>query len=107
MLDQINPNSNGMAFSEEIKVLAFKFFRTIEVDVPYRKRLGKQKLRTILDGVQNMSRLFALRLSFVGFRPLSPVLLANLETVRRIKLAAKPNRRSIVPNYLLSKNMVV
>jgi glycosyltransferase involved in cell wall biosynthesis len=69
ILEKVNLSANGMAFSEEIKVFAFRHLRSYEVPIPYRKRMGKQKLRTLIDGVGNLTYLFTLRFSLSGFGP--------------------------------------
>ncbi|MEM3874311.1 MAG: glycosyltransferase family 2 protein [Candidatus Bathyarchaeia archaeon] len=61
ILDKIDLQADGMAFSEEIKVMAFKLFKAAEVPVPYRRRIGKQKLNTLMDGLKNALHLFTLR----------------------------------------------
>lgn len=63
MLNKLTLLANGMPFSEEIKILAFKLFRSTEISIPYRKRMGKQKLRTLVDGLKNLAHLFVLRMS--------------------------------------------
>lgn len=61
ILNEIYSLADGMAFSEEIKVISFKFFKAIEVPIPYRRRVGKPKLNTLLDGVKNALHLFTLK----------------------------------------------
>lgn len=51
---------DNMAFSEEIKIKAFKKFRSIELPISYRPRLGKSKLN-YGHAVKNMVFLFKLR----------------------------------------------
>ncbi|RLI43191.1 glycosyltransferase family 2 protein [Candidatus Bathyarchaeota archaeon] len=64
LLDKVVLSAKGMSFSEEIKIVAFKFFRAAEFPIPYRKRIGKQKLRTVIDGLKNLAYLLNLRLFF-------------------------------------------
>jgi hypothetical protein len=64
ILDKVVLSSEGMSFSEEIKIVAFSLFKSTEFPIPYRKRIGKQKLRTVIDGLKNLAYLFNLRLSF-------------------------------------------
>jgi len=76
ILSEMDLFGEGMEFSEEIKVLAFRFFRAMEVPIPYRRRVGKRKLSIIIDGVKNTLYLFALkwrvdRLSADGRKPFS------------------------------------
>jgi len=66
LLDRILPGSDGMAFSEEIKIRAFKCCKCAEVPVKYRKRVGKSKISTALDGIGNLLHLLQLR--FINFR---------------------------------------
>lgn len=66
ILDKMDLQADGMAFSEEIKVLAFKLFRAAEIPVPYRRRIGKQKLNTLIDGLKNTLHLFTLRWYFTN-----------------------------------------
>jgi len=69
ILDKVELLADGMAFSEEIKVIAFRLFRSAEIPVPYRRRIGKQKLNTLMDGLKNTMHLFTLRWYFVGLNP--------------------------------------
>lgn len=62
-LSRILPDSDGMAFSQEIKIRAFRSCKCLEVPIQYRKRVGNSKLRTIRDGLRNLLNLFRLRLS--------------------------------------------
>ena len=52
-IENINLHSDQMPFSEEIKIVAFKFFRALEVDGAYSKRIGEAKLETIKHGLIN------------------------------------------------------
>ncbi|MEM3769600.1 MAG: glycosyltransferase family 2 protein [Candidatus Bathyarchaeia archaeon] len=70
ILDKIDFLADGMAFSEEIKVFAFRFFKSAEIPVPYRRRVGKQKLNALVDGMKNTLHLFTLRWYFVGSTPI-------------------------------------
>jgi hypothetical protein len=60
-LDRILPESDGMAFSEEIKIRAFKCCKCAEIPVKYRKRAGKSKITTARDGIKNLLQLLQLR----------------------------------------------
>ena len=88
MLDKIDFIADGMAFSEEIKVLAFRLFRAAEISVPYRKRIGKQKLNTLVDGMKNTLHLFTLRWYFFPSKPswLPTYMLINLPENNRIPI---------------------
>jgi hypothetical protein len=47
--------------SEEIKIIAFKFFKSVELDGKYYKRIGETKLETIQHGWINLKYLFEYR----------------------------------------------
>jgi len=64
VLGRIMPRSDGMAFSEEIKIRAFKSCKTMEVPIHYRRRVGESKITTVLDGLRNL--FYILRLKFIG-----------------------------------------
>jgi len=66
VLDRILPGSDGMAFSKEIKIRAFKRCKCGKIPVKYRKRVGQSKISTALDGIGNLLHLLQLR--FVHFR---------------------------------------
>lgn len=57
-IDKINLVSDDFSLSEEIKIIAFKFFKAIELDGQYNTRVGKQKLVTFEDGWNNLKYLF-------------------------------------------------
>lgn len=66
ILGKIHANSDGMAFSEEIKLEAFMRCGARAVELPvkyeYRKRRGKVKLRMFRDGIHNLFFIFLKRL---------------------------------------------
>lgn len=66
VLDRVNLFANGMPFSEEIKILAFKLLKSKEISIPYRKRTGEKKLHTLIDGAKNLAYLFNLRFSLTS-----------------------------------------
>jgi len=67
ILDHILPISNGMAFSEEIKIRAFKNkLRAMEVPLTYQRRKGTAKLNPVKDGLRNLGHLFKLWLHLNG-----------------------------------------
>ena len=41
-ISRIHLDSDDMSMSEEIKIIAFKFFSSLEIDGIYRKRIGEQ-----------------------------------------------------------------
>jgi glycosyltransferase involved in cell wall biosynthesis len=54
--------SGGMAFSQELKIEAFRNgFRCGELPIDYRPRGGERKLRTVRDGALNATQLLAHR----------------------------------------------
>ena len=66
ILEDIRLDSDGMAFSEEIKVEALKIptIRFAEMPVMYTSRLGEIKLQPWRDGIANLLFLFKKRLQF-------------------------------------------
>jgi len=61
ILKDLNVTSDGMPFSEEIKIEAWKKFRCEEVPIEYRERKGEVKLNTWKDGFRNLLFLFKKR----------------------------------------------
>jgi glycosyltransferase involved in cell wall biosynthesis len=59
-VSSIQLDSDGMSLSEEIKIIAFKFFRSKEIDGKYYSRSGDAKLRVFYDGWENLNYLFKL-----------------------------------------------
>ena len=67
----INLVSEGMSFSEEIKIIAFKFFKSKEMDGIYRPRVGKSTFKIRKHGVENLiflsnSVYYEIRTNFKG-----------------------------------------
>lgn len=60
-LSKFMPKSDGMEFSEEIKIRAFLFARAKEIPIEYYPRMGRKKLREWVDGFKNLFHLFVLR----------------------------------------------
>ncbi len=60
-VSSIQLDSDGMPLSEEIKIIAFKFFKSKEIDGSYYSRSGDAKLRIFYDGWENLKYLFKLR----------------------------------------------
>lgn len=54
-------HANGMPFSEEFKIRAFSKFKSREIPIAYRGRIGRPKLNTFRDGFRNILHLFRLR----------------------------------------------
>jgi len=68
-LDELRLSSTGMAFSNEIKIEAFRNPRVkaAEVHIPYAERIGKSKLYPMRDGVKMV--LFLARRRLLGPGP--------------------------------------
>jgi len=68
ILPQLNLTSDGMAFSEELKIEAFrnKAFRSAELPIYYKERVGESKLNLWRDGFANLLFLFRKRLGLSG-----------------------------------------
>lgn len=61
VLERLVVESDEMAFSEEIKVEAFRKAKAREVPIPYRPRLGDAKIETWRHGLDNWGYLFRMR----------------------------------------------
>jgi dolichol-phosphate hexosyltransferase len=57
-ISNIRLRSDGMSLSEEIKIIAFRFFNSKEIDGIYHSRSGEAKLRVFKDGWENLRHLF-------------------------------------------------
>ncbi|MEK6898936.1 MAG: glycosyltransferase family 2 protein [Nanoarchaeota archaeon] len=62
-LSKINVQSDGMPFSQELKIECFKKLRSKEINGAYRERFGQTKLMKLKDGYGNLKALFKKRLS--------------------------------------------
>ncbi|MBM4428739.1 MAG: glycosyltransferase family 2 protein [Chloroflexi bacterium] len=64
ILPQLRLTSDGMAFSEELKIEAFrhKNVKAAELPIYYRERVGQSKLNLWKDGFANLAFLFGKRL---------------------------------------------
>ncbi len=72
VLEHLNLTSDGMAFSEEIKLEAMSkpnLIRAIELPVYYKERHGVSKLHIWRDGFYNLFFLFRKRLGLLGTAP--------------------------------------
>ncbi|MBI4789489.1 MAG: glycosyltransferase family 2 protein [Chloroflexi bacterium] len=72
VLEHLNLTSDGMAFSEEIKLEAMsrkKLIRSKELPIYYKERHGVSKLRIWRDGFYNLFFLFRKRLGLLGTAP--------------------------------------
>ncbi len=65
ILKDLKLTSDGMPFSEEIKIEAWSKFKCEEVPIEYRERKGEVKLNTWEDGLKNLIFLFKKRLGKV------------------------------------------
>ena len=65
VLRKIAPQSDGMALSEEIKILAFTHppIRCLEMPIYYGERIGESKLNLWRDGFANLFFLARMRLA--------------------------------------------
>lgn len=65
VLQKIWPQSDGMALSQEIKILAFTHpeIECMEMPIYYGERVGESKLNLWRDGFSNLLQLFRLRLT--------------------------------------------
>jgi glycosyltransferase involved in cell wall biosynthesis len=70
ILAQLNLTSDGMSFSEELKIEAFrnKAFKSAELPIYYKERVGQSKLNLWRDGFTNLLFLFQKRLGLSGRR---------------------------------------
>jgi len=62
VLERLRLTSDGMSFSEEIKLEAMRSCRFGEAHIPYRTRIGEAKLQRWRDGWSNLSFLVRKRL---------------------------------------------
>ena len=65
ILKDLDVKSDGMPFSEEIKVEAWRKFKCAEIPIEYRERKGEVKLNTWEDGLKNLIYLFKKKLGKV------------------------------------------
>ncbi|MCL4335515.1 MAG: glycosyltransferase family 2 protein [Candidatus Thermoplasmatota archaeon] len=63
LIDKMKIISDGMAFSEEIKIEAAKHGTFIEIPIRYGIRITKPKLNTWRDGISNLLHLFKKRIN--------------------------------------------
>ncbi|MEM1563221.1 MAG: glycosyltransferase family 2 protein [Candidatus Bathyarchaeia archaeon] len=97
ILNKVELQADGMAFSEEIKVIAFRLFKAAEIPVPYRRRIGKQKLNTLIDGLKNTLHLFTLRWYFTRPIPTWPSIYVAINIPENSRVPALMNlRRTII-----------
>jgi hypothetical protein len=63
ILEKLTVESDGMPFSQEIKIEAFRKVKSAEIPGKYKERLGETKLLKIKDGFGNLFALFKKRFS--------------------------------------------
>lgn len=63
VLQKLKLTSNGMPFSEEIKIEALTKLKWAQVPILYYPRIGKKKLKTARDGMKNLWFLVKKRIS--------------------------------------------
>jgi hypothetical protein len=76
--------------------MAFKLFKAAEVPVPYRKRIGKQKLNTLMDGFKNALHLFNLRWYFATPIPSWAPIYTTVNVLENNRAPAFFNLRRII-----------
>jgi len=54
IIENLDLCSNGMAFSEELKLEAWSKFKAVELPIKYGLREGEKKLQTFKDGIKNL-----------------------------------------------------
>ena len=87
ILNKIQPRSNGMALSEELKILVFTHpdLRCLELPIYYGDRIGDSKLNLWRDGFGNLFFLMKMRLALGRRRRagvVTPLPLPDEETVQ-------------------------
>ncbi len=66
LLPRLHVVHDGMAFSEELKIEVLREgIRYREIPIEYRVRLGRKKIRSVRDAVENMAWLFRKRFRWV------------------------------------------
>jgi hypothetical protein len=91
LLREVGVLSDGMAFSQELKIRCFRAGSGRELPITYRLRLGKPKLNAFRDGFSNLTEL----ISMLGGRkglPLLPTLHSRFPVLQEI-----PSRLSVDP----------
>jgi dolichol-phosphate hexosyltransferase len=94
ILQRIRPESDGMALSQELKILAFTHpeIRCLEMPIYYGERVGESKLNLWRDGFGNLVALGKLRLSLGRRRRAATVtpLLAREDEVTERRASQAP-----------------
>jgi len=93
ILRQVDPRSDGMALSEEIKILTFTHptLRCLEMPIYYGERIGESKLNLWKDGFANLFFLATMRLTLRRRRRAAVV--APLPAAADAPAAARATRR--------------
>ena len=111
ILPRFNIVSDGMAFSEELKIEAFtqRDLRCTELPIYYRARVGESKLNVWKDGFYNLFFLFRKRFGLAGAsqaRPFAALADRSSRAVARIPLGlmidARATTRSSSDLHLLA-----
>jgi glycosyltransferase involved in cell wall biosynthesis len=91
-IESVKLNSDDMSLSEEIKIIAFRYFKSLEADGKYYKRIGEAKLETFSHGLTNLKYLFQYRKT-ARFAILPPASQAPIDKLdkQNIHLSVKPN----------------
>jgi len=79
ILDKIILTSNGIPFSQEIKIEAFKKLKSREIDSSYKKRVRKIKLGMFKDGRGNLKHLIKKRFFCIVYDKYIIIFLSNLD----------------------------
>jgi len=77
-IDRIKLESDDFSMSEEIKIIAFTFFKALELEGQYYKRTGKVKLASFKDGWHNLKYLFRYR-TLIRYSIQSPLVSIEME----------------------------
>jgi hypothetical protein len=91
-IESIKLNSDDMSLSEEIKIIAFRYFKSLEADGNYYKRIGEAKLATFSHGFGNLKYLFQYR-KMARFAILLPASQAPIDELDKqgIHISVKSN----------------
>src|SRR5262249_53768967 len=95
ILQRIRPQSDGMALSQEVKILAFTHpeIRCLEMPIYYGERVGESKLNLWRDGFGNLMALGKLRLTLGRRRRAATVTpLPAAEQVEERRASRAPRR---------------
>jgi glycosyltransferase involved in cell wall biosynthesis len=101
--NECDVRSGSMAFSQEIKVEAYRRgFRCAEIPIDYYPRGGRKKLRTVRDGLHNLGQLFLHRLRAQPPATGARTTLGSTPEVKNGRRSEPPGRRLADPALGLS-----